>query len=354
MTDPMANNAVAAADSAPRKLGTLEVGRGLAALAVVMHHASQASDAFTAPDHAGMFVWGLYGVDFFFVLSGFIIYHVHQNDPRRIGAAQRFLIKRLRRIYVPYLPITVVLISAYLILPGFPQGNRDWGWFTSLTLLPSDAPPALSVAWTLTFEMIFYLFFLSFFVTRYFRHLVLGWVLLVLVIAGFGLNDTLSNPLSRTLLDPLILEFVAGMAAAHYFGKLQLAHWYAPLILGGRGVLLFALLPDPHRAVLGVSIGPVVLGLALAEERFRIRTPKVLVLLGAASYAIYLIHNPLQSLVGRALQGADNWLLTFAVCCAASVTAGILYHLIYERPMLRLLSRKRRVNIETAHLDHQR
>jgi peptidoglycan/LPS O-acetylase OafA/YrhL len=128
------------AEKAKAKLGSLEVGRGIAALAVVMHHAGQASDAFTSSDYGGLFHWGMYGVDFFFVLSGFIIYHVHQKDRLDASAAPSFLIKRLRRIYIPYLPVTIVLIAAYLALPGLSEGNREWGWFTSLTLLPSEAP----------------------------------------------------------------------------------------------------------------------------------------------------------------------------------------------------------------------
>ena len=232
MMTPMVDSAVGPTQ---RKLGMLEVGRGLAALAVVAHHASLSSDAFTLSHNAKLFSWGIYGVDFFFVLSGFIIYHIHQNDPRQFGAARRFLTKRIRRIYVPYLPITVILISAYLFFPSLSQGSRDWGWFTSLTLMPSDSPPALSVAWTLTFEIIFYLFFLSFFATRFFSHLILGWVLLVAVAAGSEWNYALSNPLISTLLDPLILEFAAGMAAAYLFGKLQSVQWCAPLILGGQG-----------------------------------------------------------------------------------------------------------------------
>lgn len=69
-----------------------------------------------------MFGFGLYGVDFFFVLSGFIIYHIHQNDPREYGAARSFLSKRIRRIYTPYMPITFVLIAAYLFFPVFLRG----------------------------------------------------------------------------------------------------------------------------------------------------------------------------------------------------------------------------------------
>jgi exopolysaccharide production protein ExoZ len=334
--------------SAKPKLGTLEVGRGLAALAVVAHHASVASDAFTSSNHASMFGFGLYGVDFFFVLSGFIIYHIHQNDPREYGAARSFLSKRIRRIYTPYLPLTFVLIAAYLLFPSLSQGDQSWGWFTSLTLMPSDAPPALSVAWTLTFEMVFYLFFLSFFVTRYFWHIVCAWVALVLSAAVFNVNDTLSNPLVRTVLDPLILEFVAGMVAAYLFGKTSPARWWVPLCMGLLGVVVFALLHDPHRAVLGITLAPMVLGLALFEQRYSFRISNSWALLGASSYAVYLIHNPLQSIIARFFQAYDVWSLTFAACVLISLAAGVFYHLIYERPMLRILSRKQSARVPSS------
>jgi exopolysaccharide production protein ExoZ len=319
-----------------QKLGTLEVGRGLAALAVVAQHAGLSGDAFTSSNQGSMFSFGIYGVDFFFVLSGFIIYHIHQNDPREVGAARRFLSKRIRRIYTPYLPITLALIAAYLLLPSLSSG----GWFTSVTLMPSNYPPALSVAWTLTFEMVFYLFFLSFFVTRYFWKIVLAWVILVLGMAVFDLHDTISYPIVMTVLHPLILEFVAGMVAAHLFGRISPTRWWVPLCIGILGIVVFALLHDPHRTVLGIALAPIVLGMALLEQRYTFRISNSWALLGASSYAVYLIHNPLQSIIARLFQAYDNWSLTFAACVLISLAAGVFYHLIYERPMLRTLSRK--------------
>ena len=295
-----------------------------------------------------MFDFGIYGVDYFFVLSGFIIYHIHQNDPREYGAARRFLSKRIRRIFTPYLPIAFALIAAYLLYPGLSEGDRSWGWFTSLTLLPSNSPPALSVAWTLTFEMVFYLFFLSFFVTRYFWHIVFAWVMLVLGAIFFEVNDAISNPLVRTVLHPLILEFVAGMVAAHMFGRVSPTQWWAPLCLGLLGVAAFAFLHDPHRAVLGIALAPFVLGLALFEQRYSFKISNSWALLGASSYAVYLIHNPLQSIIARLFQAYDIWSLTFAACVLIGLAAGISYHLIYERPMLRTLSKKQSARVPSS------
>lgn len=330
-------------DDRPRaKLGSLEVGRGIAALAVVMHHAGLAGDAFTSLDYGGLFHWGMYGVDFFFVLSGFIIFHVHQYDRLHAGAAPSFLIKRLRRIYTPYLPVTIVMIAAYLALPGLSQGDREWGWFTSLTLLPSDAPPALSVAWTLVFEMIFYLFFLSFFFTRHFWTLVLIWSSVIIANYVFKFEWIEGVGALKILFDPIIFEFFAGMIAARVFSSAKPQYWYAPLIAAVGGALVHLFVVDGHRATLTLVIAPLVLSAAMAEERFEFEIPSSLLLFGAASYAIYLVHNPLQSLIARLFRGADNWLLSFTACCVAGVAFGILYHLIYERPALRWLSRRAR------------
>ena len=107
---------------------------------------------------------GYLGVDFFFVLSGFIILHAHLKDSSGAYAARKYLTKRLRRIYIPYLPVSIALIALYLMLPSVSQGSRDWSLLTSLTLIPTERPPALPVAWTLIHEMtfLFDIFFILF------------------------------------------------------------------------------------------------------------------------------------------------------------------------------------------------
>lgn len=109
----------------PRESGpmitSLQVFRGLAAMAVVIHHAAMSTLAFIGPlppflaSAAG---YGYLGVDFFFVLSGFIIMHIHQHDACTLLAANRYLHKRFFRIFPPYLPISLSLLALYALFPG--------------------------------------------------------------------------------------------------------------------------------------------------------------------------------------------------------------------------------------------
>lgn len=337
------------ASGSPIKLGSLEVGRAVAAIMVVMHHASMSANDFTRGGSYHFIEWGFYGVDFFFVLSGFIIYHVHHRDPRTLIAARRYLGRRLRRIYTPYLPISVLMMAGYMLLPGLSEGVRDWSVFTSLTLLPSDGPPALSVAWTLVYEMIFYIFFLSFYATRLFWFGVASWTVVVLAVAAFGVNKEL-GPVLGTVTNLLVLEFIGGMLAAHLFAKAVGELW--PMLIGLSIAALLAialLLPEAHRVLVGLALVPMVLGLAQVERRVSFPVPRAFLLLGAASYAIYLVHNPLFSILGRVLRGLDNWVLTFAACTLAGIAAGLAWHFFYERPALRLLNPR-----QSAFLDLRR
>src|ERR1700757_3534806 len=100
------------------QLRSLQAGRGIAALAVAIHHAAYATAQFVAqlPDWlAVVFHQGLLGVDFFFVLSGFIILNAHLDDAPTMAAFRSYVLKRIVRIYVPYLPIVLTLIAAYVL-----------------------------------------------------------------------------------------------------------------------------------------------------------------------------------------------------------------------------------------------
>ena len=117
---------------------------------------------------------------------------------------------------------------------------------------------------------------------RYLLQIALAWVVLVLGVAVFDLHDTISNPIVRTVLHPLILEFVAGMVAAHLFGRILPTRWWVPFCIGILGIVIFALLRDPLRVVLGIALSPFVLGLALFEQRYSFKISNSWASLGAS------------------------------------------------------------------------
>ena len=246
-----------------RKIELLQAGRGLAALAVVIHHANQYTK--TAP----IFAYGAHGVDFFFVLSGFIICHV--NAGREFDFS-RYIVARLRRIFIPYLPIGVAMAAAYL-WAGY-QG--EWSLLASISLIPTAARPALSVAWTLQYELMFYGIAALMFLSGKPRLAAILWGAVVLIFPNG------SMPTST-----YCLEFIAGFLAAPY----------------------------------------------CADLLERIRVPAPLVRLGDASYSVYLAHLPVMGIIWRLGAGGPG---TFTASVVIPTVGGLVYHRIYESPALKL------------------
>lgn len=152
----------------PARLAWLDLLRGIAALVVALHHATY---YFTPRLRAGMVDWfdpGLYGVLVFFLVSGYIV----PASLERHGRVRSFWISRLTRIY----PL-LTLACAAMLLP-FLLGVRDLraglSAYEPVTAVLAHAtmlqdvlgvPNVINVLWTLSYEMIFYLLVVAFFVT---------------------------------------------------------------------------------------------------------------------------------------------------------------------------------------------
>jgi exopolysaccharide production protein ExoZ len=331
------------------RLCSLQAGRGIAAFWVMTYHAVPATGAFVAPIPdwlTPIFNKGYLAVDFFFVLSGFIILNAHSADPATGRALKSYVFKRLNRIYVPYLPISLFLIASYLLLPNLSRVEREWGWLTSLLLVPSSYPPALPVAWTLVHEMVFYTIFILFFIDRrVFALLVVVWTATL-----FAMPSTNGQPVIATLLNPMNFEFILGLCCALGYRTID-ARYGGALIATGLGTMAMFFLGDQSARVLfGFGAALVILGAALKEQGLGPWIPAALVGLGDASYAIYLIHIPLMSLTSRIASRVPflhNWLscLMFSLCCG--VVAGCAYHYWYERPALAAIRRTGALRLAT-------
>ncbi|MGE8142640.1 acyltransferase family protein [Novosphingobium sp. NPDC080210] len=304
---------------------SLQAGRGLAAVAVVAHHAEIAVQDFSGPfSGASVLHLGYLGVDFFFVLSGFIIFHATFDKGK---TAQQYAMGRVQRVYLPYLPVGIGMALLYSILPQLSAASRDWAWLPTLTLAPVNAATALSVAWTLKHEILFYTIFgLGYFSGR--LPLVLG-IWCAAIIAGL-----LFNLPPSVVLAPINLEFFMGIAVAVLSRRGWAPDWLLPI-----GAAFFAIWlglgADPRLSPLtGLAFALIVLPVIRHERAGSFGVPSWLTFLGAASYAIYLVHKPVISVVAR-IYSANPYGL-FALAVLAGTAAGIAYYWLVERRLLQL------------------
>ncbi len=329
----------------------LQVARGMAALLVVLHHATLgASSFYGSVPFAGFWEFGSIGVDFFFVLSGFIIYSVHAGDSEGIRPAKSYIQKRLVRIYPPFLPISLLLLVAYSLDPSLSHAQRELGVLTSILLIPTPPlEPALSVSWTLMHEMLFYTVFLVMFARRTLFFPLMGlWALTI--IAANIIAESKEGLLLGFILNPHNLQFLLGIVAA-----LLVKRVHGSALFLGIGISMIALYVMEYTAgglggysllavksYLGIGFMLLVTGLCLVEER--IKYPAFLVFLGSASYSIYLIHNPAVSILNRIAAKLHTLLhlpaeLLFLFTAGGGITAGIVYYLLWERPGLAFFKR---------------
>ncbi|QXO17236.1 acyltransferase family protein [Vibrio ostreae] len=147
------------------KLQSLQILRALAAWLVVYHHFMQVFYNFNYNSFLGEFFSyrGGFGVDVFFVLSGFVMYSSINSNSNTSPVI--FFVKRLFRIFPAYWFYTFSFVFLILLIPS----GLSERVFTleslvlSLFFIPHQNPtglgvyPLLTVGWTLNFEMMFYL-----------------------------------------------------------------------------------------------------------------------------------------------------------------------------------------------------
>lgn len=323
----------------PLNFTILQAGRGIAALLVVFYHASMviASPKYWGgPVFGGVFSFGHAGVPFFFVLSGFIILWIHRRDIGRPERVRTYLWRRAVRIYPPYWAVSLFVIAVYLAAPAYRHGgDLDPGALIRSFALMGAPASVLPVGWSLFYEILFYALFAI---------LILNWRA---GLAAFALWFALcvAIPNATYLTSTFNLLFAMGLAAAWLVRRHKIP-WPTFFFWGGIAAFCAVAFWEKYAAVepgappLLYGIGPALFLLGAVElERSRgWRAPRPLALLGDASYSLYLVHY----LVVSALAKTILWLpkeAAFFVFVGASILGGLVFHFLFEKPMLAKLGR---------------
>lgn len=301
-----------------------------------------------------VFEQGYVGVSFFFVLSGFVLSYSY-GDKVRSGALslKTYVLLRLARLS----PLHFITAAPFVLL-GLYQGNLDWlKTLLNLLYLHSWAPIASfyfslnAPSWSLSNEMFFYLCFfpLVLLPTRSQLRIALGLLAMVVLAAClvywrldehklFG-HQTFAHWLFYIFPGFRLLEFIIGMVLYGFWKdgwRIQpfcLAPSYLLLVVA----MYFAhLIPEPFRFSLWFLPVIVLFFYAHLDEdglATRFYSHRTLVLLGNASFAFYLIHQPLIQVFTRVLASLklSNWgfcLVAWLAISALSVAA----YLLYEKP----------------------
>jgi peptidoglycan/LPS O-acetylase OafA/YrhL len=334
--------------------------RGLAALAVITDHVP-------SEIMRGLLPGRYLAVDFFFVLSGFVLAHVYGERLARGMSFGSFMRMRLIRLYPLYLAAIAIsaTIAAIVAVKGW-EPFALWQVFASLAfaLLLLPCPPNLSLwpnapfplngpSWSLFFELVINAVFAL--VGRFLTPaLCLGFMavgagtLAISVFAGLDVGGyAWSNMLGG------LLRATFGFFAGVWLYKIRAHERAASLPVWAAFGLLFAAMAMPTPPGLRpywdliaiLFIFPPLVAMS-ANARVRGGMLRVSAFVGLVSYGVYVLHVPLFSWIRLTLQHFGVFELLpgvalVALTAAVAVTAAAILHVIYDAPVRRWLSRKK-------------
>jgi exopolysaccharide production protein ExoZ len=197
----------------------------------------------------------------------------------------------------------------------------------SMLLNPaSNAFPILSPGWTLGFEMAFYLLFAAALSLRVSPVRFITPILIAVAIFGFFRSDRWPM-----LISPLMLEFLFGLLLGA-----AVRRGYRPGLLSaiGLGVAGMAFLvfiplssfPGSRTIEWGIAAFFVVQAATMIEK-----APKVMLMVGDASYSLYLSHFFIVASLSRFLGGLPESMVV-AIGLAVSIGAALLLYRFIEYP----------------------
>ncbi|MGW0881728.1 acyltransferase family protein [Streptomyces sp. NPDC002671] len=334
------------------RLQALDGLRLVAALMVALYHYSgrggtvseswHQTPARVFPTLSQAATYGCLGVQFFFVISGFVI--CMSSWGRTLGD---FFRSRVARLYPAYWVALVLITAASFALPVVVKPLRLDDFLVNLTMLqqPMGVPRVLGVCWTLWVEVRFYALFALCVVVRgvTYRRVVLFcgvWTLAAVLVQSSG----------NQLLDQLVMPeyapfFIGGLALylIHRFGSdlllwgIVAVSWLLGQSVATRGLWHPGAHGDfhrnPHVILLIVTLAFATVA-AVALGWTRRANWRWLTTAGALTYPFYLVHEHLGWFAIRILHrglGLPAWPTLAATVLGMLLLAWLMYRFV-EKP----------------------
>ncbi|MEH2068462.1 MAG: acyltransferase [Nostoc sp.] len=291
-----------------KKLNLLQVYRGIAAILVVLCHANHIlTREFNKNTLLQIFHFGWIGVDFFFVLSGFIIFYIHQYDIGKPNKLKSFIVKRFIRIY----PLYWIILASKILVSIFTSSKDTISQpgadeiIKAFLLIPQDRSILetnfIGVSWTLSYEIFFYCLFATLILlnTKICKAVIFIWIVGI-ILSFLNILPIGKNFILMFIFDEHNLEFVLGCLAAYIISKFKF-QFKRLLIYASIFILILSVINTKYGEydvsgissliAYGIPFTFLIIGSVYLEMSSKINVPLILIYIGDASYSIYLTHG---------------------------------------------------------------
>jgi peptidoglycan/LPS O-acetylase OafA/YrhL len=352
----------------PERLPALTSIRFILALGVVLFH-YQLNMIEEDSQTIGLIERARLAVDFFFILSGFVLAHVYGQQVRNgTYNHRRFLIARLARIYPTHLVMLAIMgvVALAAIALGQPFDGPSYslpGFVQALTMVHAWFPTTIpnewnGPSWSLSAEWAAYLAF-PLFAWVGLKRGRRPWVTIGLAVVLFVVLDAWYRWRYGEILTHaeivlgvlrIVPEFLFGIGLYELGQRLQVGRRFAQAAALVSVMALIGMMASSADERLTVAVaGLVILSLALLARNGddRAFAHPLALEAGEASYALYLVHLPLLIIWknGMAmLHGGDSSyrlpLWEAGALLAITVAAAFALHAFWERPARRWVRRR--------------
>ncbi|MFS0562948.1 acyltransferase [Terribacillus sp. 179-K 1B1 HS] len=324
-----------------RRITELDALRGIAALAVVFYHyTTRYSELFPDSHHSNLnFVLGHFGVNLFFIVSGFVIFMSIRNN----SSSKDFVVKRAIRLYPAYI-FAVIFTFICVMLYGLEERRVSMlEGVLNLTMFQGFIPGidhVDGVYWTLVVELTFYAVITILIFTKLINKIeTIAIIWLMFSAAIKTVNILVANNIVQ-LLDTYSISsyahlFIAGMMFYKIWQGASKYHYF---------VLLSALVYDyvffdlANNLVTSVFF---LLFMLMLNGNLAFLSVKPLLFLGTISYSLYLIHQNIGYIIIDFMYRHDltsDFVLILPVGVSIMLSAIVTFYI--EQPIQRYLSSK--------------